>query len=77
MRALLCGLLLVGVLPAADTLRVMTFNVRYPAKDDGPNIWENRKDLLVDTIRRHAPDVMGTQELFHSQGQYITERLPD
>ena len=76
MRALVCGLFMVSALSAADTLRVMTFNVRYPAQGDGANVWENRKDLLVDTIRRHNPDVMGTQELFHSQGQSIVEKLP-
>jgi endonuclease/exonuclease/phosphatase family metal-dependent hydrolase len=57
-------------------LRVMTFNVRYPAEGDGPNIWENRKDLLVDTIRSNRPDLIGTQELFHMQGEYIVEKLP-
>jgi endonuclease/exonuclease/phosphatase family metal-dependent hydrolase len=61
----------------AQTLRVMSFNVRYPAKGDGQNIWENRKDLLVETIRKHAPDVVGAQELFHEQGQYIVEKRPE
>ena len=70
-------LLLFAALPLlAAELRVMTFNVRYPNPGDGPDIWENRRDLLVDTIREAAPDVMGTQELFYSQGQYIVEKLP-
>jgi endonuclease/exonuclease/phosphatase family metal-dependent hydrolase len=62
---------------AADTLRVMTFNVRYPSKGDGTNVWEARRDILVDTIRANSPDVVGTQELFYEQGQYIVEKLPD
>ena len=62
---------------AADSLRVMTFNVRYPSKDDGENIWEKRKDILIGAIRDQRPDVMGTQELFHLQGEYIVERLPE
>lgn len=61
---------------SAETLRVMTFNVRYPAKSDGVNVWENRRDLLVDTIREKDPDFFGTQELFYEQGQYIVEKLP-
>ena len=61
----------------AQTLRVMTFNVRYPSKGDGVNVWEARRDLLVDTIRQNAPDLFGTQELFHLQGQYIVEKLPE
>jgi len=72
--------LLVGLtalcLPA-ESLRVMTFNVRYPAKDDGPNRWEARRDLLVATVKEKNPDVFGTQELFYEQGQYIVEKAPE
>ena len=55
----------------------MTFNVRFPSPDDGENVWENRKDILVDTIRKYQPDVLGTQELFYLQGSYIAEKLPE
>ncbi len=61
----------------AQTLGVMTFNVRYPSPDDGPNVWENRRDILVETIRLKNPDLFGTQELFHEQGQYIADKLPE
>tara|TARA_B100000929_G_C15404517_1_gene385774 strand:+ start:65 stop:898 length:834 start_codon:yes stop_codon:yes gene_type:complete len=61
---------------AAETLTVMTYNVRYPSPDDGADRWENRRDLLGDTIRKSAPDLIGTQELFQSQGDYITAKLP-
>ncbi len=53
-----------AMLAQAEPLRVMTFNVRYPSPEDGANVWENRKDILVDAIREHEPDVVGTQELF-------------
>jgi endonuclease/exonuclease/phosphatase family metal-dependent hydrolase len=75
MKILFIGLLALSM--QAAELRVMSFNVRYPAKSDGVNVWENRRDLLVDTIRKHAPDVIGTQELFYIQGEYIVEKLPD
>ena len=58
-------------------LQVMTFNVRYPSPGDGANVWEQRRDILVETIRLKDPDLVGTQELFYSQGQYIVENLPD
>jgi len=61
----------------AQTLDVMSFNVRYPSANDGPNVWENRRDILVETIRLKNPDLMGTQELFYLQGQYIVEKLPE
>ncbi len=55
----------------------MTFNVRYPNPGDGANIWSARRDLFIQTVKAQAPDVMGTQELFYEQGQYIVEKLPD
>jgi endonuclease/exonuclease/phosphatase family metal-dependent hydrolase len=64
------------VCAGAETLRVSTFNVRYPAKTDGANVWKNRRDLLVDTIREKDPDFFGTQELFYEQGEYIGAMLP-
>src|SRR5919202_4520710 len=45
-------------------LRVMTFNVRGAFhKSDGINAWVNRSVLNVETIKRHAPDLIGFQEL--------------
>jgi endonuclease/exonuclease/phosphatase family metal-dependent hydrolase len=60
----------------APTLRVMSFNVRYPSPDDGPNLWEKRRDLMVETIRAEHPDVIGTQELYKEQGDYLVGKLP-
>lgn len=60
------------------TLRVMSFNVRTleGSANTGPNRWAARRDLLVRTIREQHPDLMGTQELFRSQGDYIVSKLP-
>jgi endonuclease/exonuclease/phosphatase family metal-dependent hydrolase len=77
LRSLALLLLICAAASAAETLRVMSFNVRYPAKSDGVNIWEERRDLLVDTIRKHHPDLIGTQELFKLQGDYIVSKLPE
>lgn len=75
-KTALLVLLGAAALTAAE-LRVMSFNVRYPAKSDGVNVWEARRDLLVATIREKNPDLVGTQELFHEQGQYIVEHAPE
>ena len=45
-------------------IRVMTFNLRgvgYP--NDVPNLWPDRADLNLRTIRKYAPDLIGFQEL--------------
>lgn len=56
-------------------IRVMTFNVRYPNPDDGINVWSNRRDLMVKIIHTQHPDVVGTQELFTRQGDYLAQHL--
>ncbi|MGN6790516.1 MAG: endonuclease/exonuclease/phosphatase family protein [Rhodanobacteraceae bacterium] len=65
-----------GTSRAADTLRVMTFNVRLPMASDGPERWEARRDLFVKTIREQHPDVFGPQELYKEQGDYVGAKLP-
>jgi endonuclease/exonuclease/phosphatase family metal-dependent hydrolase len=79
-RALMIGLALAISAPAAaqmrEGLKVMSFNVRLPLASDGPNRWEARQDLFVETIRRADPDIIGTQELWKIQGDYLIARLP-
>lgn len=49
-------------------LRVMSFNVRTSgATNDGINVWPNRKELCLSTIRAFAPDFLGTQEVMADQ----------
>jgi endonuclease/exonuclease/phosphatase family metal-dependent hydrolase len=77
--AALASLLLASALPSAagaQTLRVMTFNVRLLIASDGPNIWANRRELAARTVAAAAPDIIGTQELFKEQGDFLAERLP-
>ena len=72
-----CLLLALAAGASGETLRLMTFNVRYPASGDAANRWEARRDLFVETIRSRDPDLLGTQELFQLQGAYIAEKLPE
>jgi len=69
-----------GAFPAVagdnPPLRVMTFNVRYPA-DDGENAWPHRRSILVETVDKADPDVIGTQELFREQGDDLVSALPN
>ncbi len=56
-------------------LRLMTFNLRFDTPSDGPNAWEFRKDLVVEVIRKHRPDLLGTQEGTVPQLLYLNEHL--
>ena len=59
-----------------DPLRVMTFNVRLDTADDGGDAWPHRRELVAETIRYHAPDVVGLQEPFAHQLDFIDDALP-
>ncbi len=60
----------------AGVYRVMTFNIRYGTADDGPNRWDNRKDLVFDVLAEHAADIMGLQEALDFQVQQLQRVLP-
>lgn len=62
--------------PADDSLRVMTFNVRLPVARDGVDAWDRRRDILVETLADARPDIIGAQELYRLQGDYVVEHLP-
>lgn len=55
----------------------MSYNIRYGSAEDGPNSWDIRKPATVSMIKDQAPDVMGVQEAFSFQIEYITENCPD
>lgn len=62
---------------AAETplLKVMSFNIRYGAADDGTNSWPQRKDLVLDTIKVFDPDLLGLQEVLGFQAEFLKTNL--
>ena len=61
--------------PAVDTLRVMTFNIRYGTASDGENRWARRRDLVLSVIRDFDPAVLGLQEALRFQLDELGEAL--
>jgi endonuclease/exonuclease/phosphatase family metal-dependent hydrolase len=61
----------------AQTLRVMSFNIRLPAESDGPDRWELRREQVVRMLREQDADIIGTQELFAEQGDYLAAQMPE
>ncbi len=57
-------------------LRLMSFNIRNGRAKDGENKWENRKDFVCDVIKESSSDIIGLQEAFHFQLEYIKKKLP-
>jgi endonuclease/exonuclease/phosphatase family metal-dependent hydrolase len=60
----------------AQPLQVMTFNIRYGTANDGPNNWQNRRQLVFDVLRDHRPDIVGLQEALHFQIEEIVQAVP-
>src|SRR5687768_5436285 len=60
--------------PGAD-LKVMTFNIRHGAADDGENRWPRRKDLLFRTVRDFGSDLLGAQEALDFQVDELRQQL--
>lgn len=62
---------------AAPWLDVMTFNIRTANGRDGENAWRHRKALVAEIIQRHAPHVVGLQEVVGEQITYLEDVLPE
>jgi endonuclease/exonuclease/phosphatase family metal-dependent hydrolase len=62
--------------PLAGVVTAMTFNIRVDTILDGPNRWNNRKQLVIDTLADNAADVVGLQEGLNFQVEQIQRALP-
>lgn len=62
---------------ARDTLRVLSFNIRYNNPEDGPDAWPHRKEAVADMIRSRGVDVAGLQEALKGQIDDLQVLLPD
>jgi len=61
----------------AAELKVMSFNIRYGAANDGDNSWPHRREMVASTIQSYGPDLLGTQETLPFQAEFLREHLPD
>ena len=79
MRILTAVLLITTMLShtRAQTIKVMTYNIRYDAPSDGVNQWPKRTQKVYDLIKKHDPDLIGLQEVLHHQLTDLIENLPE
>lgn len=76
----LIGIVLILVVPSlsvGQTLKVISYNLRFDNPDDGVNQWPNRIDEVVGLITKYNPDIIGVQEALHHQIQDLLIKLPD
>ncbi len=69
----LCGI--AGCGRQAETLDVISYNIRMGVADDGKNSWEHRRGATIDMLQDKRPDIFGVQEAFDFQIEYITDSL--
>ncbi len=62
---------------ASDTLRVLSFNIRYDNPEDGPDAWPHRKEAVANLIRDRGVDVAGLQEALKGQIDDLQALLPE
>lgn len=62
--------------PGSNSLRVMTYNIRFDNPADGVHAWPNRKELVASVIRFHKADIIGVQEALEHQIQDLMDLLP-
>ncbi len=66
--------------PAQDQLqpvKIVSFNIRYGAANDGENHWNKRKSLVLETIQLASADIVGLQESLDFQGEFLQASLPE
>lgn len=59
-----------------ETLTVISFNIRFGLAEDGENAWVHRKEATIDMIEKNSPDIIGMQEAFSFQIDYIADNCP-
>lgn len=60
---------------AADSLKVMTYNLRY-ASTNKPNAWPDRRPIMKECLAKSDPDIFGTQEGVYYQLKELNSDLP-
>jgi len=60
-----------------DSIKVMTFNIRYDNPRDSINAWPNRASMVSDFIKDEKPDLLGMQEALVHQYEYLDSALQD
>ncbi len=59
-----------------ESLEVMSFNIRLDVPSDSTNNWSARKDNVCEMLASYQPDLLGMQEVLHSQLEDLKQGLP-
>ena len=74
-RLLLLSLLAISIICPAKGLRLGSYNLRMHQIDKGENLWEVRRERLMESIHSCEFDVFGVQEVSSVTQDFLRERL--
>jgi len=78
MRILFLLLIMASTLSLkAQSIKVMTYNIRLDTPVDSINQWPKRTQKVFDLIKKYDPDILGVQEAIHHQLMDLVKNLPD
>ena len=70
-------LFLISFCGFSQSVKLMTYNIRFATPHDGVNEWRLRKDKVSQLRKKYDPDMIGVQEALLSQIEDILTDLPD
>lgn len=70
-------LIFVGLNIQAQTIDIMSFNIRYDNPSDNENSWDNRKADLLNLINYYRPDFLGIQEGLNHQIEFLAKNMTE
>ncbi|MDP3353868.1 MAG: endonuclease/exonuclease/phosphatase family protein [Flavobacteriaceae bacterium] len=59
--------MLMSMISSAQSLKLMTYNIRLDVAVDGENDWNHLKDFFIAQLKFYEPDVLGIQEATPNQ----------
>jgi endonuclease/exonuclease/phosphatase family metal-dependent hydrolase len=77
MRIFLAILFLMTTLTSlAQSMKIMSYNIRLDTPQDSINQWPNRTHKVYALIKKYDPDLIGLQEVLHHQLMDLLQSLP-
>jgi len=70
-----CLVLGIGLKAEGQTINLATYNIRFDSPSDEGNMWSDRSPHLINLIKFHQMDIIGTQEGMHHQLEEMKEKL--
>jgi len=60
---------------SAQTIKAMTYNIKYDNTNDTVNNWNDRKEKMIELIQHYTPSFLGIQEGLYRQVSYLNTEL--